>query len=945
MFKRSKLHYAMAAFVGLSAQSAVTYAQDAETNELEEIVVTGIRQALDKSLDIKRDSHGFTDAISAEDVGKLPDQNVAEALQRVTGVAIQRSRGEGDFISIRGLGPDFVRGTINGRSLLSATEAVDPIFNGNLITSTGRAANFDVLPSEVINTLEVIKSTSAKQIEGGIGGSVDVKTARPLSLGDKYAASVQGTYREFDEDFDPNFALLGSWVNEDGDLGGLLSVSYSERSIREDFSRTFGWFPSFGISTTLDTNNDGVGDASPNDVPFPLSNNAEVYEESRDRLTLSGTIQWQLTEDSELIFDAIYSKREVAESHQNLIFLPIAFDGDLAAQTTNPDGSVQVGNLLSGGAFSTIPSSLRPELTTDLQDYEDELFAFGVNYQKQIGDWNMSADLSYSKAEGENVFDRVRIDGDNGSFAFNTVVNDGGFNITQTNAGAGASADLGNPANFVVSVFDDRLATNEDEESAIQLDFEREFDAGVLTSVEFGARWRSRDKNVSRASNGNGIGVADAGVTVAQVGTFDSGADDFLDGDWNTNIDYSSLIFPNNAAARNALDGYLSANGLSTVVGDDPFGTFDTEEDTLAAYVQFNLAGEFAGIPYVGDVGVRVVETDQTIAGFDAEFRLQDNGGMDTTVFDSLTTGAATPITFEESYTSVLPSLNLRFEVAQDLFVRLAASKSITRPTFNNLAPAFSINANSSTNLNGDNFAVSLSAGNPALEPYESINFDLGVEWYFAETSAVYAGFFHKDVDDFIAVITNNNVSSLAGEPIRAIGVELDGSSSPISIDQVSQPDNQGEAQIDGLEIGYQHDFESGFGFITNLTLTDNSAELIGTGQEIDFPGVSDTSYNLTGYYEKGPLSVRLSYSYRDEYLLVPDAIGFGGQIFADDYGQLDASFSHDLSEQLTVFANIVNVTDENQDQFTELPNGLGKRFYSESHVGRRIGVGVRGSF
>lgn len=930
-----------AAITGLLV-SAPTYAQD--DSELEEIVVVGIRGSLERSLDIKRESTGFVDAISSEDVGKLPDNNVAEALQRVPGVAIQRNRGEGDFVSIRGLGPDFVRGTVNGRTLLSATEFVDPNINGGINTSTGRAANFDTLPSEIINTLEVIKSPSAKHVEGGIGGVVNLKTARPLSLGNKYSVSVDGTYRDFSEETDPTFSGLANWTNDDNTFGFLLSAQYSERSIREDFSRTFGYFPSATVGTTgpFDIDNDGTGDGVTS-IPFPLSNNAESYEESRERTTLAAAAQWLTSDDSEWTLDVIYSERDVASTSSNLIYLPIPFPSDLAGQTVNPDGSIQVGDLVTGGAFTTIPSTLRPELTTDLQEYTDEVLSVGLNFAKQVGNWVLSVDLNYSQAEGDNNFDRVRHDGDNGTFVFSTDISPAGFSITQTNAGGGPATDLSNPANFVVSVFDDRVATNEDDEIALQFDATRDI-GGFVSSIDTGVRVRQRTKNATRAANGNGIGVVAAGITADQAG-FVRGNDNFLDGSYSATFGYENLPFPDNASQRAALADYMAANGLSTSIAPDPFGTFEVEETTYAGYAQMNFDGQVGGVPYVGDFGARLVLTQQDISAFDAEARIQDNGGMDGTIFDSLTVGSPTAFNSSETYANVLPALNFRFELDNNLFLRVAASKSLTRPTFTSLAPGLSINANCSCDNNNDNFSVAATAGNPGLAPYESTNFDLGIEWYFGDSSAAYAGLFHKELDDYIAVVTNNNVSTLGSAPIRAIGIEQDGTSNSIALDQVSQPDNQGTAQVSGVELGYLHTFDSGFGYNLNVTLTENSAEFQDSGSPIDFPGVSDTSYNITGFYENNALQARLSYSYRSDYLLVPDGVGgLGSQIFADEFAQLDASISYAIGDNYTVVLSALNLTDEEQELFERIP-GAGDRFESLSHVGTRFALGVRATF
>ena len=388
----------------------------------------------------------------------------------------------------------------------------------------------------------------------------------------------------------------------------------------------------------------------------------------------------------------------------------------------------------------------------------------------------------------------------------------------------------------------------------------------------------------------------------------------------------------------------MAANGLSTDVADDPFGTFNVDETTFAGYFQLNLNGDIGGIEYVGDVGFRIVHTQVDISGFDAELRIQDFGGQSTAIFDELTIGDPTPFISNTTYTNVLPAFNIRFELSEDLYLRVAASETLTRPTFNNLSPGLSLNANCSCDVNDDNFALFAQAGNPSLDPYTSINYDVGLEWYFSDASSLYGAIFHKDIEDFIAVVTNNDVNTLGGNTIRAVGIEQDGSTNPINLDQLSQPANQGEAQVTGIELGYTHAFESGFGYNLNLTSVENTAEFTDSGQEIRFPGVSDTSYNITGFYESGPLEARLSYSYRSDFLVVPDAIGVpGSQIFADSYGQLDGGVSYNF-DNFSVFVNALNLTDEGQS-FTEVLAAGQEVFYSNAIVGRRLVVGVRGNF
>jgi len=977
-FSLSAVALALTTIGYIASPSVFAAEKEVSENDTEIIEVTGIRSSIQKSLATKQDATAFVDAISAEDVGKLPDYNVAEALQRVAGVAIQRNRGEGDFVTIRGLGPDFVKGTLNGRTLLSSTETVDANFNGNAITSTGRATNFDILPSEVVTSLEVSKSASASQIEGGVAGSVDVKTARPLTLGNKAAFSATGVYRDFNSETDPSVSGLYSWSNDDN-FGVLASVSYSERNIREDFSRQFFWLPASAFAfaselpadARLDTNNDGTGDADYGNVFQPLSNNAEVYQEKRERLTATTTIQW-VGDDSEFVLDVLYSKREVAESHQNLIHLPFANRANFGAQ--NEDGSYPTLNLVNGGVANNITSTFRPELTTDLQDYEDDLFSVGANFSTQFDNLNVSGDLSYSKAEGSNNFDRVRWDADYGTFEFNTRLDQNGFHINQLNQGQ-ANSDLANPENFKLTVFDQRFATNEDTDFALKLDLEYDLDNDVFSSVQVGLRYSSREKILARAQKGGGVSVGNGNHTAADVGSFNRGASDFLGGQWDTNFDYSTLVFPDNSAALEFITAQQAAlsevtnrtdeqnallaqyNAVLAPIDSDPASSFDTTEDTVALYLQANIDTEIGGLPLTGNVGFRYVDTSTKINGSAASFRVTDVNGLDTSQgFDEIETLAASPISFDNDYDYFLPSLNLRLEVAEGMFVRASASQTITRPVFERFLPAFSASAIAPVDTNQDGFAVTLNSGNPGLQPFESTNYDIGFEYYFGDASAVYIAAFRKDFDGF--VVNSNTAgpfSEIAGTTIPVTGVirrdgQPDSDVGNIPVDLVNQPLNAGSGDITGVEVGLQQSFESGFGYIANVSTADSEATFQLPGQTtattIDFTGVSDLSYNLTGYYESGPFQARLSYNYRDEYVSAPNAVA-GGQLVNDEYGQLDASFSYDLNENITFVFNAINLNDEDQKVFQDLPDSAGgsRQYYSLSHVGQRFTFGIRGSF
>ena len=873
---------------------------------IEEVIVKGIRKSVQEALAVKQESTNFVDALSAEDVGKLPDANIAEALQRITGVAIQRDRGEGDFVSIRGLGPDFVRGTTNGRTIVSGTEAFDSTLSGGAASRTGRATNFDILPSEIINTLEVVKSPSAEHAEGGIGGIVNVKTLRPLDAGKAVSGSVQGTYRDFNDDVDPRASALYSWVNERETIGLIGSIAWSERNIREDFDRSFGWL-AWG---TYDTDLDGVVDRE-EPTFLPLANNVDSYEEERERLTFNGTLQVAPNEDTEVTVDVLYTERDLKHSQTSaiLVSLPIA-------DNLNPDDSWQVPAAdFDGNTLPVIRSSLGNEMVTDQQDNRDELFTLGLNLNRQLGVWNLNFDASYAKAEGELAFDRVVIVNNaaaGGENLFDYSVDSSGFTVTDN-----GTADISDPANYFVRNGRVTRTGNDDEEYAFQFDVTREIDSNFLSAVKSGVRYRNREKSLERYDYDGTLG----GTPFTETGgSFHHGAGNLLDGDWG-NIDYSDFIF---ADTRATLDFVAGQGDIDITPRFDPLGTFKIEEETIAAYVQVDLEGEFGGVGYSGNAGFRVVQTKQDISGFSRPFTIIP--GIDEPGRLEFTSPDNQPVSFDEDYVTVLPSLNLRFELMDDLFLRLAASRSLTRPTFNDLSPQVRINPSATIDLNNDGTAATAVLGNTGLQPYESTNFDIGVEWYFADASAIYGGMFYKEIDEYIAVVTN-------------LDVEFQG----VVFDSVSQPDNQGEADVLGVELGYQHAFASGLGYILNATFTDNSAEF-NEGGDIAFPGVSDLSYNLVGYYDQGPWQARVAYSFRSDYLLIPSDV-FTNEVHTEGYGQLDASVSYDITDNITAFVSGVNLTASNPELTTEIDGVAGSRFLSEAHVGTRISFGVRGSY
>jgi iron complex outermembrane recepter protein len=873
-------------------------------DQLEEIVVTGIRASLDRALDTKREAAGFVDAINAEDVGKLPDENVAEALQRVTGVAIQRSRGEGDFVSIRGLGPNFVRGTINNRSLVSSTESRDATRSGGFESSTGRETNFDLLPAEMIASIEVIKSPSASQVEGGIGGVVDIKTQHPLALGTTAVASARGTYRDFNKKFDPSASGLASWTDASKTFGVLGAIAYSQRTIREDDPDSFGYSIS---DRTVDTDGNGTGDRT--GLSFPFSFNPQSFTEKRKRLTLQGGVQWELPDESKLTIDALYSKRDLS-SRAFVSFLGTCcgFQGAFA-DVRNPDGSIRVpGIQIAGNTAVGYPVKSQISDNSDDQTVNDRLYSIGAHYDKMLDDWDLALDLAYSRSRGELDFHRVSL------LTLNVVpfmLSESHDQLQLTVQPGGP--DLTSPANYRTNNVDIVDRFNRDHEFDTDLGVKRKLpDNGFIGAIRLGGHYTER--NVDREDHTNfNVNKDQVSAALLPASGFRHFDGDFANG--TSSYPLGSLLF-GDWAAQTALLKSQNPNA-SFASPYSPLQSFRINEKTTAGYLQGDIESLLAGVAITGNVGVRFVHTTTAATGFFQPFRIDNDPNNNN--LGTIVTLDPTVLTteFDNSYNNVLPMLNLRAQLLHDLYLRFAAGRSVTRPTFLQMSPGLSgINPT-------QRFANS---GNPELKAYQSNNYDLGLEWYFGRGNALYASVFRKDIDNFIGIVTNLNVDAFG-----------------VNFRSLSQPENQGNAHITGEEIGVQQTFDFGVGYILNATFIDSNAHFTqgsNAGRTIPFEGVSRTSYNATLFYEKGGFSTRLAYSGRSSYVLLSSDV-FANRLIAAPYGQLDGSISYTFDQRWTVFANGINL------------GGAADRIYSDttlqplswSYVGRRYEIGVKAKF
>lgn len=929
--------------IPIAGQQQINVVLEESSVGIGEVVAVGIRASQMRALAIKRMSPVFLDAITAEDAGKFPDRNISEALQRVPGVAIQRTRGQGDFVSIRGLGPEFVRGSINGRTLVSATESFNPVLSGGVGASTGRATNFDVLPSEIIESVEVQKSNAAEHVEGGLAGTVNIVTSKPLKVGNKIGITARGSYYEFADEMNPSLSGFASMVNDSKTLGALVSVTYSDRKIREDATRTYAYFPNsmFGDPTTFDTNLDGTADEGINDPYFPFSTSLDNFNEQRKRLTVNGTFQWSPSKNTNVTMDASYSKRDLAYlDRQSILEFPPSF-GRLTEEngyTINPDGSVQYplgmtvdasNTAITFGSEGYVGSTIVN--ATDQQTSKDNLLVGGINLTQKAGDWNLNFDANVSTTKSDFTLER-------GSLRTGTM--DGGFpTVYQVNLSngileaaptvtdfSGNVVDVSKADNYVTHNFDLRTTEISDMEFAMKADAEKSLDNSFFSSIKFGARYRTRTRENEQkeffgqlpftdGSDAELLRLSASGVATTNM------QNNFMNGDYANVFDVSQLVFVSDAGDwRKA---HEDAGGTFPFLLD-PNNTYEIKENTMAGYVQLNIDGNLWELPIVGNVGLRLVNTNIETNGSAQELGQVSVPGSQLKYSEFI--GSPIPYSESENYLKLLPSINLKIKAAENIYIRTAYSKSITRPQFNDLA---GVSINFTQNIINK-------AGNPGLKPYESTNYDLGMEWYTGNAGFFGISFFYKKLSNFVTNTTRANESFIGNVWTSFLTRE-----------------NQGKGKISGTEISYHQPFSflpgiwKGFGVMSNFTFS-NGEQSLNDGSPIAFPGVSEFSYNSALYFDhKGIFQARLAYTYRDQFLLLANDV-FGQEQWIDDYGQLDASASYKISDVFTIFGEVVNLSNSRNKLFStnlSSPAFNNERPISVEHVGQQWGFGIRAIF
>ncbi len=895
--------------------------------EVEVIEVKGIRGSMVKAVYVKRGAEGVVDAISSEDIGKLPDQNLAESLQRISGVSIDRSGGEGQQVTVRGFGPQFNTVLVNGRQL--ATD------------STGREFNFDLIAAELVNGVDIYKTSTSSLPSGGIGSTINIRTAKPLSFsGFKAIASAKGLYNGNSEELTPQFSGLLSNTFADDSFGALFSFSHQQSKGRSDEAQVDGWLPN-AISNESIINRNGSENTF-----LPQNYDQRVVFDERTRTGGSLVLQYNPNDEIEVTADVIFSEFDVKTNSQAIghWFNP----GVIENAELDPNGTV-------------IKFDEEFDQATDFHartfDRQSKMHAFSLSAEWQVNDnfsLNFDASDSQSKLIDPNgdaiemsnagYWNRISWDHSKG----NTLPGISGFEDAGTiTKGAGEGRTVTNylnPSNILPNYMS-RSGTNVvSKVSQIKLDGKNELEYDLLNTISFGLLSSSQEKNNQFLNNDSvvcqfcyheSLDIPDEFFSV-----FDAGSD-FL-GDLSGSNDIPNQWLQHNGdnmfayleqQARIGGDGWDAVPNFSYSAKGQA-SSFTVTEDILAAYVDLKLSGELGEVLWDANIGVRYEQTDVKVTGLQST--LVSLYFRDPTDFGREFSGEQ-ELNANSSYSNLLPNVNISFDLTDDIISRISYSKTITRPTLLQMAPAVTINTTRPSGV------LTSSSGNAELKPFESDNLDLSLEWYYEEASYLSVGYFRKDVENFI--VTSTQQVTYPGVTDPSTGTDETASDVDDEIAQftLTLPDNGETAKVDGFELAAQHTFgDSGFGIITNLTIVNSNAELDtnNLNQTFALTGLSD-SKNLVLFYEDDAFQIRLAWNQRDGFLQSTVQGASGEPTFVKSYQQFDLSGSYEINDHFTAFFEGTNLTGEETIKHGRYEN----HFLLAQDTGPRYALGLRATF
>lgn len=942
--RKSILSAAIVASLGFAAQlhaqeAAGTQASSEETaTELDRVVVTGIRASLQQSLDVKRNSDAIIDVITAEDVGKFPSTNVAEAMALIPGVAIDKAFGQGEKVSILGTDPALNRTLLNGQAVASA----DWYFSDQL----GRSFNYSLLAPQLVGKVEVYKSPEAHIDEGSIGGTVIISTRKPLDLdGTTIFGQVGYLHNDRIGTGEPNASFVVGWKNKADNFGIIVSAQRDIENIRRDGIEAYGtvtgndyaygqggggsvynlpidWSlppddngnwqtfpPSCAVGACQDTllsNLDAVG---------PRTLGTHFFEQLRRRDTLSLSMQFKPHEKLDVEFNAL----DVKAGFNNTSHSMFAFNG-----TPWTAGLQRLTDVTVDGGVMTKATFLNARTEYDLIDRRSTVDTNSYDLKATWNDerWFASAHIGTTKAAGgtgQQVFGaflntadytydisgtpKLTFHGANPFLDPSAYRIDGGYaNPWHTNPPAEDNWEPGwggTQAN----------KPTYDEEKYGQIDFGIRFDSPIY-QVRFGFKQREHETGQSMA----GVTLmAIQGYGDALASQFDPRPlpDNYLSGFGDVGDMSRRFTINGWALADYILGGDWLAPWQNLPVPDTfasrefVSNTYTVKEDISATYVQ----ADYSWNGFRGNIGFRYVQTESDSIGW------QCTVSADCTSLGNNGTHTYDLISWKRKYNDFLPNLNVAYDW-NDLVFRFSAAKVLSRPNYGDMSNFLWLGPQTLTG----------GGGNPELDPYRSTNLDFSAEWYFSEDAILAGTLFHKDVGNYILVTT---------------GIERHfNENQQVETDfNVSRPQNAGEATIKGLSLAYQQNLGAGFGILANYTYADAASS---SGDPMPFN--SEHIYSISPFFENDRWSARATYSYRSEYFTNVDR---GDNLWTDDYASLDASLSFRVNDNLSIALDGMNLLDSEYYSYAKVPGvaNTDKLIRGSYRTGRRYMATLRVRF
>ena len=939
-FARNILWASLASTCGTLTVSAQTTTPEKDDNaNLEEVMVTGFRSSLFSALEQKRSETAVVDVIKAEDVAKFPDNNLAESLQRVPGVAVARDGGEGRSISVRGLGPDYTRVRLNGLEAQTTSNGFEGI-------NRTRGFDFNVFASELFNSLTVRKTPSAEVEEGSLGATVDLQTAKPFdNAGPQFTVSAKMGYNDLSEEADPRYALLASNTFLDDTVGILFSAAFSESNKISQASHNLNWDRMTDNGGWCDPMNAGgvCFNQMPQGITYDQLKSSSIYhpriprlaqfEVMNERTGLTTSLQWRPTEATEVSLDLLYSKHEGLR--QESLLTPIGiFRGQ--SQQGKPETIVREAEVRGNNLVYAMLDNVDLRAETSIFDFNTTFQQAGLTIKHEFSD-RLRADILLGTSESE--FDEPR----ETTIQVDRLNTDGfiyDFRESMTRPRIVWGFDTNDPDNYYFGPAQPgftsgstgpeiRLRPQAVENTFDQVAFALEFDATDVWTLKTGINVREYtfDSDSLRMVNERNVPSLPAGTTVADLVEPFSGFHDF-----NVPADTAtSWVVPSEAAFIDVFDIYSNTGvfELRRDIASARSNIFSIEERDLAAFVQGDFNSEIGGIPVRGDIGVRFVRTEQDATGY-AE------AGLNTQ-----------QLSVAREYDDWLPAMNLVAEVRDDVSVRVSASKVMTRPPLAQLTPGGAVNVFGGTRL--------VNQGNPDLDPIEANAFDASVEWYFAGGSVLSAGYFYKDVKTYIATLRTTqpfNTLEIPDAVLTGTGVL------PTDDFVYSRPVNSDGGPLRGVEFNLQAPFSflsgfwQNFGMLANYThVTSDITYIVNPALPVGAAGrtavlplinLSENTANLTLYYEQDGFEGRISASYRDDYLrIVPGLNGQDADGTADSV-YVDASLTYRINDNYQISFEAQNLGDTYEHLYNDT---RAKRNEYYRNFGRQYFVGVRYSF